>query len=142
MFRHWLSSWSAKKKTLHHGKCHLARPGLECLETRELLSATFPGYVLDGGGNLYNTAVSSQQPIDTGVQNFTVVNNKVFDLHTDGTLDLLNTNGSGKVISASGIASFAAAPSGRVYALTTGGLLMFSDVGHQPYFSTSVSGIA
>jgi hypothetical protein len=39
--------------------------GLEALETRELLSASVPGFSLSNG-NLYNTSTSAQ--IDTGVQ--------------------------------------------------------------------------
>src|SRR5450631_2131890 len=71
--------------------------GVESLERRELMSATVPGFTLNSG-NLYNTSISQTKPIDTGVQQFTVVNSKVYDLHTNGNLDSLNNDGSGQKI--------------------------------------------
>jgi hypothetical protein len=70
---------------------------LEALEERTLLTGPpITGYSLDSSGNLYNTSGSQPQLIDTGVVNFTVMNNQVFDLHVDNTLQVMGTNGSGK----------------------------------------------
>jgi hypothetical protein len=141
MFHHLLSSLSGKKKIRARREKPRARPALECLETRELLSASFPGYVLSNG-NLYNTAISSQQPIDTGVQSFAVVNNIVYDLHTGGTLDRLNPDGSGKIISDTGVEAFAVSPLGVVYELNNmqGGVLLQSVTGQRGTFQQIAPG--
>ena len=93
-----------------------------------LLSAsvpTAPGYSLTNG-NLYNTAISSSQPIDTGVQNFAVASNEVVDLHTNGTLESMNSDGSGKLPLGSGaqtFSSFQVDGTGSVVALNSAGNL-------------------
>jgi hypothetical protein len=95
---------------------------VEGLETRELLSATVPGFSLSGG-NLYNTSGAQQQLIDAAVQVFAVVNNKVFDLHTNGTLESMDSDGSGKVTLDNTVQSFAIAGNGmvvRAYAIWAG----------------------
>jgi hypothetical protein len=89
-----------------------ARLGVECLEARELLSTTAPGLSLSNG-NLYSTMAAQTQLIDTGVQTFTVVHNKVFDLHTDGKLERLSPDGSGKVAVTSGAAGGGGGRAGR-----------------------------
>jgi len=66
--------------------------GVEALETRELLSGVVPGFTLSGG-NLYRTTGSQQQLIDTTVENFSVANNQVYDLHYNGTLQTINSEG-------------------------------------------------
>src|SRR5690348_13227598 len=74
-----------------------ARLGLECLEGRDLLSGgVVPGYSLDSSGNLYNTAGAQPLLIDTGVEKFSVRNNKVYALEAGGSLASLNSDGSGK----------------------------------------------
>ena len=92
--------------------------GVESLERRELLSATVPGFSLSGG-NLYNTAISQTQPIDTAVQNFEVINNTVFDLHSDNTVHSLNSNGSANTTLYTNVSKIAADGTGSVYALNT-----------------------
>jgi hypothetical protein len=100
---------------------------VEGLETRELLSTTVPGFSLNGG-NLYHTVATQQQLIDTGVQDFSVVKNKVYDLHSDGSLASLNGDGSGKTTLASSITAIASGldPQGRqaVYSLSADGRLL------------------
>jgi len=66
---------TAKRQPI--GRWCSIRLGVETLESRDLMSATVPGFTLSGG-NLYNTAISQQQPIDTGVKSFAVVNSTVY----------------------------------------------------------------
>jgi hypothetical protein len=103
-------------------KSRSVRLGVEALETRELLSATVPGFSLNSG-NLYHSAGSQQQLIDTGLQDFSVVNGKVYDFHTDGTLKALNGDGSGKAVLQTGVTKFEAGPSGQCYTLDAAGNL-------------------
>jgi hypothetical protein len=75
-----------------------ARLGVECLEARELLSGgVAPSYTLSDG-NLYQVTATGQTLIDTGVRQFAVVNSKVFGLHTDGTFESMNGDGSMKAV--------------------------------------------
>jgi hypothetical protein len=84
-------SWKqrGKGKPRKQRSCGLGRTrlSLEALEARELLSANLPSFSLSNG-NLYNTTISSTQPIDAGVQNFVAVNTQVFDHHTNGACQL------------------------------------------------------
>jgi hypothetical protein len=81
-------------------------------------------------------------PVKTLIEDFALTK-KGAVLALDGAGELwYSATGLTWVESADGIAAFQVAPTGRVYALTTGGLLMFSDVGYAPYFSTSADGIA
>src|SRR5262245_37244242 len=94
-----------------------ARLQLEQLETREVPSVSVPGFNLDSSGTLYHSTTSGWQPIDRGVQDFSVVGNKVFDLHTDHSLYALNNDGSGKRPLDTGVESFAVTPLRVVYEL-------------------------
>jgi hypothetical protein len=128
-----------------------ARLGVECLETRELLTTAVPGLItvgpihptgpslvsnyllspvapglgLAGNGDLYNTAGPGlPQLIDTAVQSLTVANNRIYDLHTNGTLDVLNSNGSGLQVLAPSVSQFAVDGTGSVVALEKDGSLV------------------
>ena len=94
--------------------------GVEGLETRDLMSASPAGFLLSNG-NLYNTALSLTKPIDTGVQQFTVVNNEVFDLHSDGNLHSLNLNGTNNIVQDNWITKFVAGSDGTAYTLGANG---------------------
>src|SRR5262249_22610220 len=107
-------------------KTSTLRLGLEVLETREMLSANFPGYTLSGG-NLYQTVGAQQQLIDTSVKDFAVLNNTVVDLHTDQTLQTMNNDGSGKTTVGNNILFLAVAGNGDLVTLNTVG-----DVNEQP----------
>jgi hypothetical protein len=100
-----------------------------------------PGFSLSGG-NLYNTAGSQQQLIDTGVLDFTVVNNKVYDLHTSGILDSMNADGSAKAQLDTGVESFAVTPQSVVYELNQmqGGVLEQSVTGQPGTFQQIAQG--
>ncbi len=118
--------WPAKTR-----KSQMARPksggrrlglrvalSLENLETRELLSANYPGFNLDSDGTLYHTAGTQRQRIDTGVHQFAVVNDTVIDLHyANNELDSLNTDGSAKLLLRTDVVSFAVAGNGDVVML-------------------------
>jgi hypothetical protein len=80
------------------------------------------------GGNLYHITGAQQQPIDTAVEQFAVVNNKVYDLHMNGALESMNYDGSGKVQLDSGVKSLAAA-NGGLYALEREGRLLYFAAG-------------
>src|SRR5713226_2482103 len=72
------------------------RLAIEALEDRMLMSSSSPSFSLIGQ-NLYNTSSATPLPIDTAVKSFASVNNEVFDLHVDGTLQEMSSDGSGKV---------------------------------------------
>src|SRR5262249_40677474 len=102
-----LRAWSEKLRR-HRGrdtnrsrpvarKRYSLRPGAECLETRELLSISVPGFTLDNNYNLYHGTGKQQVQVDTGVEKFAVVKTRVIDLHGNGSLVSLNGDGSGKV---------------------------------------------
>src|ERR1700680_4520174 len=112
-----LTKWFRKPTNVKRKSVRVAhrfRATLEALESRELLSATIPGYTLTNG-NLYHTTGAQRKLIDTAVQNFTVVNNKVFDLHTNNTLDSMNSDGSGKRILDSSVVKFVVGSNGNCY---------------------------
>ena len=97
------------------------RPSLEALEDRLVpSSAAIPGLSLTNG-NLYNTSISQTNPIDMGVANFTVVNNTVYDLHTNGNLESLNSNGSGMVTLDNNVNTFLVGPGGNACTLDAAG---------------------
>jgi hypothetical protein len=79
MFRRFLSALFGNKKSQPSRQARRSQLSVEVLEGREMMSAN-PAFTLTGG-NLYNNAISQTQPIDTGVLNFTVVSNVVYDLH-------------------------------------------------------------
>ena len=119
------SSWLTSLRALVVGgsRRRSARPHprpcleVECLEAREVLSgAPIPGYALIGG-NLFHTIASQQRLIDTSVKSFTVVQNQVFDLQTNGNVNLLNSDGSGKLQISSGDSSLVSDATGNVFAL-------------------------
>jgi hypothetical protein len=115
-------------------KPNRARLVLELLESRELLTGPYPGFTLDSSGNLYNTTGTQPQLIDTAVQNFAVANNEVYDLHTNGALQAMNGDGSGKATLATSVQSFAVAANGTLYWLTvpaSGGWLEMLTLGLQ-----------
>src|SRR5262245_25326372 len=58
---HWFGNKSTKPATRPAPRS--VRLGIDNLEKRELMSATPAGYLLNNG-NLYNAAISLQQPID------------------------------------------------------------------------------
>jgi hypothetical protein len=134
----WLNGKWAKAPT----KPAFWRPSLqvECLERRDLLSAGIPGFTLSGG-NLYN----GQVQIDSGVQSFTLVNGKVYDLHTN-VLESMNTDGSGKVILDTNVVKFVTDQAGNALTLDAGGNLdvngVFSASAQGLYQSPDVSGNA
>jgi hypothetical protein len=78
-----------------------------------------PAFTLSNG-NLYNNTGTQPELIDSGVKQFTVVNNQVFDLHTNGNVELLNPDGSGKSQVASNMTSLVSDASGNVFALDYG----------------------
>jgi hypothetical protein len=97
------------------------RLAVEALETRELLSGTYPGFTLDSSGNLYNTTGEQPQLIDTGVWDFAVVNNQVFDLHANGAMESMNADGSGKADWDQGVQQIAETGNGWLFTLHYGG---------------------
>jgi hypothetical protein len=107
------------------GKKPARRPYLtvEALEKREVLSGDYSGFTLDSTGNLFHTIGRQPQLIDTGVLDFAVVNNKVYDLHTNGDLDSLNSDGSGKSQIDVNDTAFAALADGSIVALESNGSL-------------------
>ena len=100
-----------------------ARPALECLEARELLTGTFPGFSLDNSGNLYNTTGTQPQLIDTGVRDFAVMSNTVYDLCTNGVVEALNPDGSGKADWDEGVLQMGVTGEGQLFTLKPGGKL-------------------
>ncbi len=119
MFRE-LTNWLGGKSRPRSGRGHRPSPrmawlGVERLERRDLLSASVPGFALNNG-NLYHTA-SGQQLIDTCVQSFTVVGSQVFDVQTNGNVELLNCDGSGKLLVGGNMASVVSDASGNVFGL-------------------------
>jgi gentisate 1,2-dioxygenase len=116
------------------------RLGVEALETRELLSATVPGFTLDNSGNLYHTTASGPQLIDTGVQNFAVVNNQVYDLHTAGTLESMNSDGTGKAILATNVHALGQGADGNAYYLV--GSNVYSSADSSQPWDTDVAAMA
>ncbi len=128
MFHRLLPMLSGRKKSQARRPANQARLTVEVLERRELLNATIPGFNLTGG-NLYNTTSTQPRLIDSRVQNFTVVNNKVFDLHSDATLHWLNLDGTSNKTVDSGVTKFAATPSGAMLALSQSGVLWYSATG-------------
>ena len=92
--RAWLSRFSRPRSACSPRRSLLR---LECLEAREV-----PAVYSLTGGNLYLNPGSGQQLIDTNVRCFTAVSNQVFDLQYNGNVNVMNSNGSGKTISAGG----------------------------------------
>jgi hypothetical protein len=84
------------------------------------------------GGNLYNTSGGQQQLIDTGVQAFAVVNNRVFDVHSDSSLQSMNPDGSGKTtLLQNGATQLVVGDSGSTaFFLTAGGALYSVNPSH------------
>src|ERR1700722_9265450 len=85
-----LKTWVLKDKAANKSVCRparKARPGLEMLEARELLSTTaVPTFVLTGG-NLYQKPASAKTLIDSGVQSYqTDSRGDVAVLETSGVL--------------------------------------------------------
>jgi hypothetical protein len=115
-----LKAWFGDKRSKRRANKETARTPrrtrlqVETLERRELLDATF---TLDPSGNLYNTSGTQRRLIDTGVQNFTVVNNRVIDLHTSGVLEALNPDGSGSAVLDTGVTAFALGTGGNAITL-------------------------
>jgi hypothetical protein len=99
------------------------RPRLcvESLEVREVPSAT--PFSL-AGGNLYNTAISQQQPIDTNVRSYVVSGDgSMFDVHLDGSANYLRPSGSLTPLDSS-VQTLTVGPDGTLYDLETSGQLL------------------
>ena len=88
-FGRWLGM-SRIDKRCNHPKQKI-RLGLEALEAREV-----PAIISHRGANLYETVGSQQLLIDTGVENYAVMNNEVYDIHITGSAEKMGMNGSGK----------------------------------------------
>ena len=101
---------------------HRLQVASEPLEMRLMLNGQPAGFNLTNG-NLYNTSGSEPLLIDNSVLNFSVVSSKVFDLHADGTLDSLNSDGSAKSVVDSNVQSFGFAAQGQLLVLAQNGML-------------------
>jgi hypothetical protein len=122
MFRNWLRSLFSKKKSKTSKTARKAKAppsfklGLEVLERRELLSATsYPGFSLVNG-NLYNTAISQTQPIDTEVQNFGVRSDgNLFELNTNNDLTLNSPSSGNQLVDFGTVQGFAMGQGGAYF---------------------------
>jgi hypothetical protein len=129
-----LRSWLARKKLPNspgRSGVRSARPELETLETREVLSTTVsPTYQLTSG-LLYLVSGSSKTLIDSGARSFSVApTGRLYVLQTSGVL----LGSSGGVPGhfqqvATSVKQFAFASTGRVYVLQTTGVFLASSDG-------------
>ena len=125
MVRTWLKSYYGRPfRPTKVDRSKRVRMGLESLEQRLVLST----YSLDSLGNLSRITGSQQLLIDTGVQKFTAVNNKVYDLHAYGLLEAMNSDGSAKTNLDTGVLEFAVGSLGDVYTLNGSGSLKLNGV--------------
>jgi hypothetical protein len=113
-------SWNQRRKgTTRKRRTRRTRLGIECLEDRQMLSASTAGFTLSGD-NLYN---SSGALIDSGVQAIAGSGGtSVFDLHSNGVLFDMNASGAYTQIDA-GVQAIAGSGGTSVFDLHSNGVL-------------------
>jgi hypothetical protein len=114
------------------------RLAVELLESRELLShGVFPGYTLDGAGNLYHDTAAGRMLVDAHVQDFApaVDGQSVYCLETGGSLRRVAPDGTSPHLVNPNVQDFAPNPAdpSSVYVLYRSGKLERSVPGGSPY---------